>query len=166
MSLRTIAATAIVACLTLALAGCGKETDSGMKNTITSQEANQRLDAYIQQAKSALSISLELTGRDTDQPCDDPTDNGPKGRLIAGRSYKLTGTNKNSTASYFAKLKTWSTENNFHILTEKHNPEYLWIEKRDDGFRLALQSNDLGEIYLDGSSPCVWRNGTPEPQQE
>lgn len=166
MKLRTLVATAVVAFLTLILAGCGKETDSGMKNTITIQEANQRLDAYIQQATSALSASLELKGRDTDQPCDDPTDNGQRGRLIAGRSYRLTDTKTNSTASYFAKFKTWSTNNNFHLLAEKHNPEYLWIEKRDDGFRLALQANDRGEIYLDGSSPCVWRNGTPEPQQE
>jgi hypothetical protein len=137
-----------------------------MKNTITIQEANQRVDTYIQQAKSALSVTMEPKGRDTDQPCDDPTDNGPKGRLIAGRSYQLTNINKSSITSYFETFKNWSQKNNFQILAEKHNPEYLWAEKRDDGFRLALQSNDLGEIYLDGSSPCVWRNGTPEAQHE
>ncbi|MBB2500250.1 hypothetical protein H5411_14090 [Amycolatopsis echigonensis] len=85
---------------------------------------------------------------------------------MAGRSYQLTDIKNNSVASYFEKFKAWSQQNNFHILAEKHNPEYLWTERRDDGFRLALQSNDLGEIYLDGSSPCVWRNGTPEPQPE
>jgi hypothetical protein len=37
--------------------------------------------------------------------------------------------------------------------------QYLWVENNRDGFRLALQSNDVGGLYLTASSPCVWPNG-------
>jgi hypothetical protein len=32
----------------------------------------------------------------------------------------------------------------------------LWQEHLDDGFRITLQCNDLGELLLIVTSPCVW----------
>lgn len=154
----------MVALLLFGVAGCGGNPEGEMKKTVSIQEANERLDAYVQQAKSALSptAELELKGQSKDAPCDDPSDNGAKGRVVADRSYLVKGLTPGAVSTYFDTLKAWSQAQNFNILEEKVNPQYLWIEKRDDGFRLALDSNDLGEVYLNGSSPCVWRNGTPE----
>jgi hypothetical protein len=38
---------------------------------------------------------------------------------------------------------------------------YLWVENTKDGFRMALQSNPSGGLFLTSSSPCVWPNGKP-----
>ncbi|WP_245192935.1 hypothetical protein [Amycolatopsis alba] len=132
---------------------------------MTIQEANQRLESYIQQAKSALPASavLVLRGQSKEAPCDDPSDNGAKGRLVADRGYQITGLAATGISEYFSALRSWAQNNNYQVLQEKQNPQYLWLEKRDDGFRLALDSNESGELYLNGSTPCVWRNGTPEP---
>ncbi|MFK0243173.1 hypothetical protein ACIQUM_00630 [Amycolatopsis azurea] len=153
------------AMLLLGAVSCGSPQEAEMGNTITIQEANQRLESYIQQAKSALpaSAGLVLRGQSKEAPCDDPSDKGAKGRLVADRSYQLTGVAAKDISEYFDTLRTWSQNNNYQVLQEKQNPQYLWLEKRDDGFRLALDSNESGELYLNGSSPCVWRNGTPEP---
>ena len=92
------------------------------------------------------SAKLTLKGQSKDAPCDDPTGNGPKGRQVADRSYKIDGLPAADIPSYFSSLKSWWQGHNYQVLTEKSNPQYLWVEKRDDGFRLALDSNDLGEV--------------------
>ncbi|MFD2468246.1 hypothetical protein [Amycolatopsis silviterrae] len=42
--------------------------------------------------------------------------------------------------------------------------EYLWVENNADGFRMALQANSAGGLFLISTSPCVWPNGTPIPE--
>ncbi|RSM78276.1 hypothetical protein DL991_16945 [Amycolatopsis sp. WAC 01375] len=29
---------------------------------------------------------------------------------------------------------------------------------------MSIKANDLGKFYVGATSPCVWPNGTPEPQ--
>ncbi|MFC9255900.1 hypothetical protein [Amycolatopsis thailandensis] len=153
----------VSAMLLLCVASCGSPQEADMGNTISIQEANQRLESYIQQAKSALPASavLVLRGQSKEAPCDDPSDNGPKGRVVADRGYQVTGLAAAGVSEYFSALRSWAQNNNYQVLQEKQNPQYLWLEKRDDGFRLALDSNESGELYLNGSTPCVWRDGTP-----
>lgn len=159
-------ASVVSAMLLLCAASCGSPQEAGLSNTITIQEANQRLENFIQQAKSALppSAKLVLRGQSKGAPCGDPSDNGPQGRLFADRGYQITGLAASSIPEYFNTLRTWWQNNNYQTLQERQNPQYLWVEKRDDGFRLALDSNESGELYLNGSTPCVWRNGTPESE--
>lgn len=139
-----------------------------MQDTMTLDEANRRVEEYIRQALTALprSAQLELQEKYEDLDCDDPTDSGPAGRRFASRSYQVTGLNAAEIPTYYNDLKAWWPQHGFKILKDDSRPtrEYLWVEKGSDSFRMAFEANDLGQMYLIASSPCVWREGTPSPQ--
>ncbi len=138
-----------------------------MKNTITQQQANQRAEQYVHDAVSAVlpSAQLEMVSAFEDSPCDDPTDNGPRGRVIASRDYWLNNIPADKQADYVNALAQWWTQHNFAILTDDR-PHYVWVENRADGFRIAIQQTVTGptRLSLGATSPCVWPNGTPEPK--
>lgn len=138
-----------------------------MQNTMTLDEANRRVEDYIREALIALppSAQLELYAKHEDLDCDDPTDEGPAGRRFASRTYRVTELNSAEIPTYYNDLKAWWPQHGFKILTDDPRPnrQYLWVENENDSFRMAFQSNDLGEMYLIASSPCVWREGTPNP---
>jgi len=56
-------------------------------------EANTRVDDYIARAIKALpsQATLKLTLQELHGDCSDPTDNGPKNRVVANRSYEVLG---------------------------------------------------------------------------
>lgn len=136
-----------------------------MQTTITLKEANRKVDRYIEQAQAQLPprSRLEERLRFEDSPCTDPDDHGPQGRKIAERSYEVTGIESSKIRDYFDTLKRWWTDNDFSVLDDDPPYKYLTVENNIDGVRLALQANDQGHLYLMASSPCVWPNGTPDP---
>jgi hypothetical protein len=137
-----------------------------MQTTITINEANDKVDAYITRAMAELppGATLEVNTYNRTEDCSDPTDNGPKGRVSAGRSYKILGLQVEAIPSYFDTLRAWWQANNFRILGDTPRNEFLWVENNSDGFQMTLKANPAGGIYLLAGSPCVWSNGTPDPQ--
>lgn len=160
----TVGMVAIAATL---LSGCGNGAE--MRSTITQQQASERAEQYIRETVSALSPSarLELSRRFDDSPCDDPTDNGPKGRVIASSVYWLNDIPADRQSEYVDALVRWWSEHDFAILTDKRpNDTYVLVENRRDGFRMSVQQTVVGpqRLSLGATSPCVWPNGTPEPE--
>ncbi len=149
----------------LAVGACDGGGD-GMKPTITIDEANAKVDDYISRAVKALpaEAKLELNFQERSGECTDPTDGGPKNRVVANRSYRVLGLRPEAFPSYFEALRSWWQANNFKVLDDKPLNEFLWVENADDGFQMTLKSNPSGGIFLLAGSPCVWPNGTPEPQ--
>jgi hypothetical protein len=137
-----------------------------MQTTITINEANDRVDDYITRAMAELppGATLEVNTYNRTEDCSDPTDNGPKGRVSAGRSYKILGLQVEAIPSYFDTLRAWWLANNFRILGDTPKNEFLWVENNADSFQMTLKANFAGGIFLLAGSPCVWPNGTPEPQ--
>jgi hypothetical protein len=140
-----------------------------MKNTITQQQAGERAERYIREAVAGLTppARLEVLSSFDDSPCDDPTDNGPKGRVIASRGYWLNDISPDQHSTYVDDLVRWWSEHNFTVLTDNRPGNvYVWAENRHDGFRMAIQQTEIGpkRLSLGATSPCVWPNGTPEPQ--
>ena len=140
-----------------------------MKNTITQQQASERAERYVRDAVAALSpaAQLELSGRFDDSPCDDPTDNGPKGRVIASVTYWLNDIPVDHQSEYVNTLFQWWSEHDFAVLTDNRATDiYVHVENRRDGFRMAVQQTAVGpkRLSLGATSPCVWPNGTPEPK--
>ncbi|MFL6140673.1 MAG: hypothetical protein ACJ72N_02235 [Labedaea sp.] len=140
-----------------------------MKNTITQQQASERAERYIREAVAGLipPARLEVLSSFDDSPCDDPTDNGPKGRVIASRGYWLNDISPDQHSAYVDDLVRWWSEHNFTVLTDNRPGNvYVWAENRNDGFRMAIQQTEIGpkRLSLGATSPCVWPNGTPEPQ--
>ncbi|KAA2250120.1 hypothetical protein F0L68_38915 [Solihabitans fulvus] len=138
-----------------------------MQNTMTQTQAAQRVEEHARRALAVLPRQArpELLIAETTQ-CDDPTDNGPLGRVIASVEYQVHDLPPAGFGEDFDALRTWWEANDFRVLADERpaNP-YLWVEHTGDGFRLALKANDLGELYLTGSSPCVWPDGTPAPTE-
>jgi len=157
------AAAVIVAGLTMT--ACGTDSGAGMKPTITIAEANTRVDDYIARAVKALppQATLELNLQERSGDCSDPTDRGPKNRVVANRGYKVHGLDRKQIPSYFTTIRSWALTNGFRVLDDKPVNEFLSVENNTDAFQLAFTANFNGGIFLSAGSPCVWPNGTPEP---
>jgi hypothetical protein len=146
----------------LLITGCGAEPH----NTITVEQAEQRVEDYFRQTLAVLPEQArpEVGLIDT-YGCDDPADNGPKGRKIASVDYQIHDLPPAEYPDYVARLERWWRDHNFRILDdERPKRESIWVENNDDGFRMRIKSNKLGELFMIATSPCVWPNGTPEPE--
>jgi hypothetical protein len=149
----------------LVLTACGTNPGGAMSNTITAHDAEQRVEDYIQQTITVLPPQRRLTNPFTSTyACDDPTDNGPKGRVIATVDYQIDGLSPDQYDHYLDALKKWWVGHDFRVLQDaRPKAAHVWVENNKDGFRMAAQTNDRGEMYLTATSPCVWPNGTPQP---
>jgi hypothetical protein len=136
-----------------------------MKPTITIAEANTRVDDYIARAVKALppEAKLELNLQERSGDCSDPTDRGPKNRVVANRGYQVNGLDPKQVPAYFAMIRSWALANGVRVLDDKPVNEFLSVENNTDAFQMAFTANSNGGIFLSAGSPCVWPNGTPEP---
>jgi hypothetical protein len=134
-------------------------------HTITQEQAEQRVQEYFHAALAVLPqmATAENFGTATGE-CLDPTDNGPPGRVEPSTDYQIHGLDTAHYSAYFDRLERWATGHGFHVVTDKRQPYMLLeVENPADGFSVTMQSNDLGELYLGATSPCVWPDGTPPP---
>lgn len=137
-----------------------------MTSTITQAEAEQRAESYVRQAVSAVApdARLETIMSDT-APCSDPSDSGPPGRVFASNRYWIRGLPKDQNKQNVDALLNWSEQHDFAMLSnEWDKARYITLENRADSFRMAIQESSQGDLSIGASSPCVWPNGTPEPQ--
>lgn len=151
------------------LAGCGGAmTPGGSMNTITQQEAIERVDRYNAEAIAALPVDPTLTPtlEQLDAECLDPTDNGPRNRIQVAKSYFLDGIPKDNNVAYFDAVRQWWTTHGWRILEDDRTDgsRYLWVERNEDGFRMSLQESAEGSVSLGATSPCIWPDGTPVPE--
>lgn len=148
----------------LLVAGCG--TEPGMHNTITVQQAEQRVEEYFREALAVLPPQARPEpGLIDTYDCDDPTDNGPTGRKIASVDYQIHDLPPEENPKYVADLERWWRDHNFRILDdERPKRESIWVENNSDGFRMRVTSSAKGRLVLIATSPCVWPDGTPEPE--
>ena len=145
------------------VASCG--TEPGMSTTITVEQAEHRVEEYFRQALAVLPAQARPeVGLIQAAECGDPTDNGPQGRKIASVDYQIHDLPPDEYPQYVADLERWWRAHDFVILDdERPVTQSIWVENKNDGFRMRVQDNDLGELFLIATSPCVWPNGTPEP---
>ncbi|AUI63174.1 hypothetical protein B1H26_14560 [Amycolatopsis sp. BJA-103] len=137
-----------------------------MKPTITADQANQKVDDYLAQVREIFPANAryELTASEKRGPCLDPTDGGSGERVIATRTYQVHELPKENIPAYFTAAKTWAANHSFRVLDNNPPNEYLWLENNSDAFRMAVEANPLGAMYITATSPCVWPDGTPIPE--
>ncbi|MFI6305753.1 hypothetical protein ACIBCH_28065 [Amycolatopsis thailandensis] len=137
-----------------------------MKPTITEQEAKAKVEAYIEAAVGALPGTAERKPFTQNRSeCTDPTDNGPHGRFEISATYEVTGLEPARFAEYFDAIVEWMSAHDFKVLTDSRpKDQYVFVRNNADAFDMSIQANDLGKFYVGATSPCVWPNGTPEPQ--
>jgi hypothetical protein len=141
-----------------------------MEPTITLAEANRVVDEYIQRALAELPQEADLDERARSEafPCEDPTDRGPQGRKIADRDFRVVGLEKDvdKISEYFEALRSWWQANNFKFLRDDTTGKHKTLDaiNRDDSFTMTFVANENGSLFLMASSPCVWPEGTPDPE--
>lgn len=137
-----------------------------MHTTITVEEAERRVEEYFRAALAVLPARARPeVGLIHTVPCDDPTDNGPKGRKIASVDYEIHDLPADEYPAYVETLAQWWRDNNFRILDDDRPArESIWVENTEDGFRMRVKANNAGRLFLIATSPCVWPDGTPAPE--
>ncbi|ROT34015.1 hypothetical protein [Micromonospora sp. HM5-17] len=153
----------------LALTGCQEER--GMQPTITAEQAAQRVEELLQEAYGQLPPGAELETFDEGPlPCDDPTDGGPAGRVYYEKRYQVIFPAGWPADQALPRLAEYWGQRGYRTIDDlrDHPDPRLVVERPDDGFRaiISVWNRDSGaiDIYLTGSSPCVWEHGTPDPQ--
>jgi hypothetical protein len=126
----------------LMVAGCGSTSD----NTITVEQAEQQVEDHLRHAIAVLpDRARPAVGLVHTTDCDDPTDNGPKGRKVASADYQIFDLSPAEYPKYVADLEQWWRDNGFRVLDDER-PTYqsISVENNDDGFRIRVQDNDQG----------------------
>ncbi len=147
------------------LASCGNGDD--VQTTITEEQAKQRVEDYVRQTLSALPAEarLEVLSATSSLACDDPTDNGPRGRVTVGNTYWVRGLPREGHAAFFEAVLAWWKQHNFTVLADRRpQVNLIRVENKQDGFRVTFDENPAGDLTLGADSPCVWPNGTPAPK--
>lgn len=145
----------------LLLAGC--TGGPGMKPTITIEQANKLVEQHLHRAMHVLPGDAKFVPQQQfrDSPCDDPDDNGPRGRVSADHEYEVRGLDKDKVPDYFDALRSWWTSHGYKVLDNHRKNEFLWVESKTDAVRLTFKVTLTGRMFLIASSPCVWPNGKP-----
>jgi hypothetical protein len=141
---------------------CGKGDE--VQTTITEDQAKARIEEYVRQALAVLpsEARLELQSAASSVPCDDPTDNGPRGRVTVGNTYWVRGLSSERNSQYLDSMISWWKQHDFSVLDDKRPASnYVRVESKRDGFRIAFSDNPRGELLLGADSPCVWPDGRP-----
>lgn len=159
---RALAATLAVIMM---MSGCSKE--AGMQPTITGAQAIARAQQIAEASFRALPAGATLQpGRPKLIPCDAPTDGGPEGRVFAEISYDLAYPADWAADQVLPALTAYWSAQGYTVTTSADDGLLTQTGAEDaDGFGVTVRVYTRGpskvDVYLIGSSPCVWENGTP-----
>ncbi|WP_436532088.1 hypothetical protein [Actinoplanes sp. HUAS TT8] len=157
--------------VTLTMTACegkGKE----LQPTATKDQAVQRVEELIQESFTQLpaGATLKINENVDAAPCDDPTDGGPAGRIFAEKRYFIVPPAAGSwdQKNVIPTLVTFWQQKGYTTHTDDRNgAEPRFTVQTSDGYRISVDSwdrSDHVDISLGSTSPCVWENGTPDPQ--
>ncbi len=171
MKWRFLVRAVLLAAVITVLAGCGVVTISGKDDmrTLSPPQAMGRVEEHIADAVAALPVQprLEEQSRVEGLPCDDPTDDGPLGRVTVGKTYWLRQVPKERNTEVFEAIHSYWLSHDYRVLhdwRDRTAAPALFVESNRDAFRMSLQSSLKGNLTLSATSPCVWPNGTPPPE--
>ncbi|WP_422770792.1 hypothetical protein ACN28C_29650 [Plantactinospora sp. WMMC1484] len=142
-----------------------------MQPTVTAVAAAQRVGEILREAHAQLPPGAELKpfGVSGVLPCDDPTDGGPAGRVFVEQQYEVVFPANWRTGQALANLADYWRRRGYTVvndLRDRSDPR-LSVQDPADGYRIGVavhhRASGSVDIYLIGSSPCIWRNGTPDP---
>ena len=150
------------------LVGCSEE--KGMQPTITGAQALARAERLAAQSLAALPAGATFKrGVNGSIPCDSPTDNGPEGRVFAETRYEVDYPPGWPAKDAQATLTAYWSAQRYKIKVAADDALLTQIIATDpDGYQVALSvyHRDGGRVGLEviADSPCVWENGTPDPE--
>lgn len=152
--------TVLIGCGTT-IPGRGEMTES--MRTLTEQQARDRVEEHIAGAVAALPVTPRLEEQSTGlQPCDDPSDQGPLGRISVAKRYWLRDLPAERTDEMFDAVESYWLSHDYRVLDDKRNRSApaLFVENNADAFRMSLKTSVQGDLSISATSPCVWPDGT------
>ncbi|GGL12903.1 hypothetical protein [Mangrovihabitans endophyticus] len=169
MRLRSTTASLLGAVLaTFALASCS--TEDKVQPTDTRAEAKARVEQLARAAFAALPDGASLQHSDG-VPCDDPTDNGPAGRIFVEHRYNLVPPTTGQTwpaDQVISTLVRYWQQPHYRVHDDgRTRPDPKYVVETPDGYAVIVRAFARGDhldFTLSSSSPCIWPNGTPNPQ--
>ncbi|WP_189082672.1 hypothetical protein [Mangrovihabitans endophyticus] len=143
-----------------------------MQPTETPAQAASTVDELVHQAATALpaGASLKFNDGGDNTPCDDPTDNGPAGRVFVEKRYQIVAPDGAAWTTDQVKsglVAYWQQQHYRPIDDRRADTIPTYRVETTDGYRLSIAAYDRGDHHdftLSGNSPCLWPNGTPDPQ--
>ncbi|MDG4785675.1 hypothetical protein O7626_06975 [Micromonospora sp. WMMD1102] len=141
-----------------------------MQPTVTAAQAAQRVEEILRDASAQLPPGAEMKpfGHTGTLPCDDPTDGGPAGRVFVEQQYELDfppGWPADQALPTLAAYWQWRGYQVVNDLRDHGDPRFT-VQDPADGYRVGVtvyhRAPGSVDVYLIGSSPCVWRRGTPD----
>ena len=150
----------------LVLTGCntGFGQRAGMEETITQDEAAEKIEQHVTDAVAVLpdTVELEPLGPVAFASCDDPTDGGPKDRVTVSQRQWLTGLPAEDNEQNVDLLYDYWVSNGYRVIHDLRPDElFVTTESETDAFNVSVQASDEGSLSIGASSPCVWPDGTP-----
>ena len=136
-----------------------------MQRTMTEGQAGERAEERVRDAMKVLPEDARLELRYLPStPCDDPSDNGPRGRVEVNRQYWIRGIGDDRIDQQFDSLLNYWRHHDFKILNDFRPRDYfISVENNEDAFRMSIRRGASGALSIGASSPCVWPDGTPPP---
>lgn len=166
MSRLKIAAYTTMAALMLTACNPVAYWKASMEETITQDEAADKVWEHINGVMSSLPDEAELETRQgmNFASCDDPTDGGPKDRITVSERLWIRGLPAEENEANIELMYDYWIDNGYRVLRDER-PDKLSIsvEDEEDAFRVSLRVSDQGSLSTGASSPCVWPEGTPNP---
>ena len=159
---------AYITMATLMLTACNPVAywRASMEETITQDEAADKVWEHINGVMSSLPDEAELETRQgmNFASCDDPTDGGPKDRITVSERLWIRGLPAEENEANIELMYDYWINNGYRVLRDER-PDKLSIsvEDEEDAFRVSLRVSDQGSLSIGASSPCVWPEGTPNP---
>ncbi|SFQ43329.1 hypothetical protein SAMN05421810_107144 [Amycolatopsis arida] len=136
------------------------------ETTVTVQQATERVKQYARELKGALPVDAVLEERTVSQGnCEDPSGGGFGKRVQAWADYWVRGLDPAQYNAYFDAMKSWLSSHGWRVGADRRPGDmFLNAVHEGDEFTMSLAANDKGGLALATSSPCVWPDGTPEPE--
>ncbi|OZM73192.1 hypothetical protein CFN78_09960 [Amycolatopsis antarctica] len=165
-----MAATAAAAMSGFVFSACGEEqvspgNDQGQP-TITAQQAKEQTERDVRELVTALPAGARLEKLHYDQgPCTDESGAGFGKRVQPNVSYWVRDLDPAQYNIHFDAMKAWLQGHGW-IVRNDDRPSDMFLNafRERDQFTMSLQANKKGGLTLGASSPCVWPEGTPEPE--
>ena len=153
-----------IAALTLTIHSTGCAYMTGMEETITQDEAAEKVWEHINGVMSSLPEEAELEKRQgmNFASCDDPTDGGPKDRVTVGERLWIRGLPMEENESNIQLVYDYWINNGYHVVHDLRPDElFVTVEKEKDYFHASIQTSNKGSLSIGVTSPCLWPEGTP-----
>ncbi|MGH3979287.1 MAG: hypothetical protein ACRDRZ_09845 [Pseudonocardiaceae bacterium] len=139
-----------------------------MQPTLDEQQSIDRLERHVADTVAVMDPAprLEIQSSLT-QPCDSPDDGGPQGRIVVSVRYLLRDLPAERHDAVFDAVAArwssaeWTVLENF---SDRDELPTIYVQNNRDGFQVRLLESVDGVLSVGVNSPCVWPNGTPEPE--